>query len=667
MAMNVVKRNGETVKFDRLKIEMALQKAADAVGDILPVRPLADSVINRLNAKEVVGVEEIQEEVEDAIIASGRAEMAKAYIRYRLRRQLRREVVAEQDKAIRSLLAATSLDNANVSNGHSGKMLQIAEDAVKRYALAHVFSAEAAGAHKAGDVYIHDLGHALSTVNCLQLPFGKMVRSGFNTGHGFIRPPKRLASAASLAAIALQSSQNDMFGGQSIPNFDSALAELAATATEREAYQAMEALVFNLNTMHSRAGAQVPFSSLNFGLDTTEGGRRVSRNLLAAYDAGLGKGEPPIFPNLLFKVKAGVNRYPGDPNYDLFQQAMRVAGRRMNPTFVFCDAECNAEYDPAVINYMGCRTRVVTDVLGESVSESRGNLFFISLNLPRLGIEAKGDIDRFFQNLAAKTDLCIRHLLERFEVVSKLKVKDLPFVMGQGLYLGSEGLKPEDSILPAIAHGTLAVGFIGLAECLKALVGKHHGESEEAAKLGYRILAFMKDRLDVATAKYRLNFSLFATPAEGLSGRFTAIDKERYGVIEGVTDREFYTNSFHVPVYYPISHAAKMSIEGRFHALCLGGHIAYCEFTAPPYRNIGAVERLLNHMSDSGVGYAGINFPIDRCPHCGFEGVINGNECPACGGGDIVRIRRITGYLSDLRNFNPAKAAEVRERTASHI
>ena len=396
---------------------------------------------------------------------------------------------------------------------------------------------------------------------------------------------------------------------------------------------------------NSRAGAQVPFSSINLGTDTSEAGRRVTRNLLLAFEAGLGKGENPIFPNIIFRLKAGVNLNPGDPNYDLFQLAMRVAAKRLNPTFSFMDSSFNKPYGDLVA-YMGCRSRVIANRRGPSVTDGRGNLSFTTINLPRIGIKAKGNIDKFFKLLKEKMDLCIRQLYHRYKVQSKLKVKDMPFVMGQGLYLDSEKLKPDDTIEEAIKHGTLTVGFIGLAETLTSLIGKHHGESEEAQKLGLEIVAFMRKEVEKAAEEYNLNYTLLATPAEGLSGRFVKLDAKEFGIIPGVTDKSYYTNSYHVPVSFKITAYEKIKIEGPYHKYCDAGHISYVEMASPPVHNIEAVESIIRFMGECDMGYAAINFPVDFCTNCNFTGVIEQDTCPNCGGvfvRSIKKIKRLRG------------------------
>ena len=406
--------------------------------------------------------------------------------------------------------------------------------------------------------------------------------------------------------------------------------------TDKETYQAMEAFIHNLNTMHSRAGAQVPFSSINYGMDTSSEGRMVMKNVLLATEAGLGHGETPIFPSQIFRVKAGINDNEGDPNYDLFKLACRTSAKRLFPNFSFVDAPFNLKYYKGTpeteIAYMGCRTRVMANVYDKNneISFSRGNLSFTTINLPRLAILSNGDVKEFFNKLDDMLELCIDQLLERFEIQCRRKVKNYPFLMGQGIWLGSDKLKPDDEVREVLKHGTLTVGFIGLAETLKALIGYHHGESEQAQALGLKIVGHMAEAMDEASKKYNLNFSLIATPAEGLSGRFIKMDKKLFGNLEGITDREYYTNSFHIPVYYPISAYNKIKLEGPYHALTNGGHISYIEMDGDPTKNLAAFEKIIRAMHDNGIGYGAINHPVDRDPICGYNGIID-DVCPCCG------------------------------------
>ena len=457
-------------------------------------------------------------------------------------------------------------------------------------------------------------------------------------------------------------------------------AKKATEETDKATYQAMEALLHNLNTMHSRAGAQTPFSSINYGMDTSTEGRMVMKNMLLVTEAGLGNGETAIFPIQIFRVKDGVNFNPGEPNYDLFKLSCRVSAKRLFPNFSFQDAPFNLQYykeghPETEIAYMGCRTRVIGNVNDpeREITYGRGNLSFTSINLPRIAILANKNIDWFFSELDRKIDLVVEQLLERFEIQAKKKVHNYPFLMGEGVWIDSEKLNYDDEVREVLKHGTLSVGFIGLAEALKALLGVHHGESEIAQNLGLDIIGHMRKRMDDLSAETHLNFSLLATPAEGLSGRFVRMDRERFGSIEGVTDREYYTNSFHIPVYYPISAYKKIQLEAPYHELTNAGHITYIELDGDPSTNLDAFEKVIRYMKARGIGYGSINHPVDRDPVCGYNGII-GDTCPKCGRSEtdgeygFQRIRRITGYLvGTLDRFNNAKRAEVRDRVKHSI
>lgn len=550
-------------------------------------------------------------------------------------------------------------ENANINElSPMGAMLKRGSESYKKYVLDKVLPKDIAKAHRRGDIHIHDMDFYMLTETCCQIDLRKLFHGGFHTGHGAIREPKHIRSYASLACIALQCNQNDMHGGQAIPAFDYDMAEgvdktyrkhllrrmketgdskkakeLAMSYTENETYQAMEALIHNLNTMHSRAGAQVPFTSLNYGTDTSWQGRMVIRCLLKATQAGLGDGETPIFPIQIFKVKDGVNLNPGDPNYDLFQLAIETTAKRMFPNFSFMDAPFNAQYRPEEVAYMGCRTRVIGNVAGPEVTAGRGNLSFTSINLPAIALSG----GNFWQRLEDVMELVHRQLLHRFKIQSRQHVYNYPFLMGQGIWLDSDKLEPSSTVGEVLRHGTLSVGFIGLAETLKALTGYHHGESKRSQALGLRIIKYMRQICDNWSRQGRLNYSLLATPAEGLSGRFVRLDKERYGIIEGVTDRDYYTNSFHVPVYYPIDAVSKITLEAPYHALTNAGHITYVEMDGDATHNLKAIENIVRIMWSKGIGYGSINHPVDRCPECGYTGVID-DVCPKCGHDEKNRI-----------------------------
>jgi len=703
MFASIIKRDGRTQEFHESKITGAIFKGLQATDneDRQLALKLTLEVLDKIKSQyseDNFSVENVQDIVETVLIEKGYAKTAKAYILYRENRSRLREARSELMDAVSAILLETSRENANIGNSPSAKVLQISEIASKNYYLKRVLPEKEAAAHINGDIYIHDLSWYGKTLTCLQIPLDRILREGFNNGHGYIRPPKGIKTAAALAAIILQSNQNDMHGGQSFAYFDRDMAVyvelektkqekllrdsleklglsaddskidiLAHERTKEETFQAMEGFVYNLNTMHSRAGAQVPFSSINFGTDTTEAGRMVTECFLLAYEKGLGKGETPLFPNVCFKIKEDVNFEYGDPNYDLFQLSMRVACKRLFPNFSFQDSSFNKPFRDEEVAYMGCRTRVIANCNGAEQTNSRGNLSFTTINLPRLGIRAKDDVATFWKFLDETLDLCIEQLLTRYDVQKKLKVKDFPFLMGQKLYLDSDTLQTNDRIEKAIRHGTLSIGFIGLAECLVALTGKHHGESAESQALGVAIVGHMRRRCDEAVKKYRLNFSLLATPAEQLSGKFTKLDVERYGIIPNITDKEWYTNSFHVPVEFQINAMEKIAIEGAYHKYCNAGHISYVELESAPVNNLEAFESLIRAMAEADMGYAAVNFPVDICGDCGLNGVISEDTCPKCGGNNISRVRRITGYLSTLDRFNDSKLAEVQNRQVHNL
>ncbi len=783
MIDKIKKRDGRIIPFVPEKITAAIYKAAKSVAEKEGERAsyeiaekLTEEVVLMLGKRyhsEIPTVEQVQDTVVKVLIEKGHAKTSEAYILYRAERSRIREARTRLMKEIESITLKDASEsdikreNANIDgNTAMGTMLQYGSAVSKEFCKSHLLKPEHSYAHENGDIHIHDMDFFnMGTLTCTQIDILKLFKNGFSTGHGFVREPQDIMSYAALAAIAIQSNQNDQHGGQSIPTFDFGLApgvrktfrkiylsnlskaltlhfdildneadklakdiivkceestneklalgnssvfkeqeikilmekldtdvstaskinklvrKYANKETDRKTYQAMEAFIHNLNTMHSRAGAQVPFSSINFGTDTSEEGRLVIKNLLLATEAGLGNGETPIFPILIFKVKSGVNFNEDDPNYDLFKLSCRVSAKRLFPNFSFLDSPFNAQYykegrPETEATYMGCRTRVIGNVYDKTkeVVTGRGNISFTSINLPRLGIKhgqaVKGetDLDGFFNDLDEKIDLVIEQLLERLQVQQSKRVKNFPFLMGQGVWIDSEKLNWNDSLSEIIKHGTLTVGFIGLAECLKALIGKHHGESEEAQELGYKIVKYMRDKLDKTAEKYKLNFSLIATPAEGLSGRFTRIDKEIFGEIKGVTDRDYYTNSFHVPVYHKISALEKIRLEAPYHELTNAGHITYIELDGKPSDNLEAFETVVRAMHREGIGYGSINHPVDRDPVCGYNGVID-EVCPKCGrteddGIKFERIRRITGYLvGTIDRFNNAKLAEVKDRT----
>ncbi|MBQ4465512.1 MAG: anaerobic ribonucleoside triphosphate reductase [Oscillospiraceae bacterium] len=766
MLMYVTKRDGRKVPFNVEKIINAIFKAAKAVGgtDYEEASRVAEEVCRLAETQygSTPTVEQIQDLVEKVLIEKGHAQTAKAYIVYRYDRTRSREMKTNLMSVLKELTFNSAKDsdikreNANIDGDTAmGTMLKYGSVSAKEFYELYVLKPEHAAAHKNGDIHIHDLDFLTLTTTCCQIDLLKLFHGGFSTGHGHLREPNDIASYSALACIAIQSNQNDQHGGQSVPNFDYAMAEgvkktyvsryklnlsralelladvetpdemaaevietlaaqgvipalgehkefdaratellaktvpadkiahilafsadHAAKETNRATYQAMEALIHNLNTMNSRAGAQTPFSSINYGTDTSPEGRMVIENILLANEAGLGNGETPIFPIHIFKIKEGINYNPDDPNYDLFKLACRVSAKRLFPNFSFIDAPYNLKYYKegdyrTEIAYMGCRTRVIGNVHDPSreIVTGRGNLSFTSINLPRLAIKADHDIDQFYESLDAMMDLAIDQLLDRFRIQCSKKVRNFPFLMGQGIWIDSEHLSADDSVEEVLKHGTLSVGFIGLAETLKALIGEHHGESERARALGIQIVSRMRSRLDAEAKKTKLNFSLLATPAEGLSGRFVRMDAKKFGIIPGVTDRAYYTNSFHVPVYYPISAFEKIRIEAPYHELTNAGHISYVELDGDPLQNLDAFEKVIRCMKENGIGYGSINHPVDRDPVCGYTGII-GDKCPLCGRPEkdhnrvgFERIRRITGYLvGTLDRFNDAKRQEVEDR-----
>ena len=730
----IKKRNGAIVPFDAQKITDAIRKAnlesTDETFSKRKLDALTKSVIKNLGTEKVPAVEFIQDTVERVLIKNNYASTAKAYILYRAEHAKIRQAQGDLMDIYNELTfrAAKDVDlkreNANIdADTAMGTMLKYGSEGSKYYIDHYILPKDIAAAHINGDIHIHDKDFYMLTETCCQIDLIKLFHNGFSTGHGFLREPNDIRSYAALACIAIQANQNEMHGGQSVPNFDFSMAPGVAktyrkqyflhlaqyfsialhlkyedakllakeirkevkpeitlrgteefgktlvsflpkhqqklgfqpiTAAEAQAahdyaaqaayeaadeatYQAMEALIHNLNTMNSRAGAQVPFSSINYGTDTSPEGRMVMRNLMNATMSGLGNGETPIFPVQIFKVKEGINYNPEDPNYDLFQLAMKTSAKRLFPNFSFLDAPFNLQYYKkgdynTEVCYMGCRTRVMGNVHDPSreVTCGRGNLSFTSINLPRLAIEAKGDLKKFYQSLDDITELVLRQLKHRFKIQCTKRGRNYPFLFGQGVWIDSDDIGPDDSIAETLKHGTLSMGFIGLAECLKALCGKHHGESAEAQKLGLEIVGHMRKRLDEESAKTKLNFTLLATPAEGLSGRFVKIDQKIYGKIPGVTDRDYYTNSFHVPVYYQIPAVKKIQLEGPYHSLTNAGHISYVEMDGDPSKNLKAFEALIRCMHDNGIGYGSVNHPVDRDPVCGYNGIID-NVCPKCG------------------------------------
>lgn len=688
----VVKRDGRRVEFNPDKISKAIKRAALEEGLNLKTSEIIDVVQKvihyiEISEKEEINVEEIQNLVEQALSDSNYNGIRIAYSNYRRERTKVRDIKSDLMKAIQQIGIETDRDNANVGNNFSSKLLRIASESNKWHNLSNM-PKYLAKEHENGNLYYHDLDSYNLTINCLHIPTRKMLTNGFNTGYGTINTPKRIETAAELSCILLQSSQNDMFGGQSHPNFDNDLAifvnptrdeirieleelgvdkdkieTLVKKKLEKKVRQAMQGIVYNLNTMHSRAGSQVPFSSVNIGIPESEDAALICKLFLEEYEKGLGKGEQPIFPNIIFRVKKGVNREKDDPYFYLYELACRVAARRMNPTFMNLDADFNKEYYeqgymPAT---MGCRTYLMKNVNGEPGCEGRGNIAPTTINLTRIGIMAKGDIDLFFKLFEEKIELAKASLMHRYGILKKLRVRDLPFVAGQYLVKGSEGLSEDDSIEPILKQGTWGIGFIGLAETLVALTGKHHGEDEVSRELGLRIVSFLRQKTDEFTEETNLNWSAYATPAEGLSGKFIKQDKKIFGCIEGVTDKEYYTNSYHIPVNYAISIKDKINIEAPYHKLCNGGHISYIEVDDNPTGE--CIMNILNYAYKyTNISYMGINFHIRYCKECGTSLTSDELKCSKCGSHDIQGISRVTGYLSLDERFGPGKANERDDR-----
>ena len=742
--IKVVKRDGKKVDFDGSKIALAIKKGFDSVEvdeelseskekkyTEKDIQKVYQAVVGRIEKEykdsEKIKIETIQDMIEDVLQKKGYEDVYDSFSQYRERRANSRKLFFDEKKTHKFLKSIEGLglksakeedakrENANVDGDTAmGTMLQYGSTISKEFAKSYLMKHKFAEAHDNGTIHIHDMDFLpMGTTTCMQIELDRLFKNGFSTGHGHLRSPNDIMSYSALAAIAIQSDQNDQHGGQSIPAFDYYMApgvlktfkkqlkqqiydlldysdllsfvnidkivkdvdkinsidldiemfknyykeskaierlfrksyEKALQKTDRITYQAMEAFIHNLNTMHSRAGAQVPFSSINFGTDTSTEGRMVIKNFLLATEQGLGKGETPIFPVSIFKVKEGVNYNKEDKNYDLFKLAIKVSAKRLFPNFSFLDAPHNLPFYKegdfrTEVGYMGCRTRVMSDVTDpdNETTGGRGNLSFTSINLPRIGIKhgiclkerEKADMEAFYQELSDVMDLVKDQLLERFEIQCNKRCYNFPFLLEQGVWTDGDKLKPTDRLRKILKHGSLTIGFIGLAETLKALIGSHHGESEEAQELGLEIINFMRNKTDEYSRKYNLNFTLIATPAEGLSGRFVGIDKALYGRIKGVTDRAYYTNSFHVPVYYNISISDKIKKEAPYHYLTNGGHISYIELDGDTASNLEAFESVIRLMKESGIGYGAINHPVDRDPVCGYVGVI-GDVCPCCG------------------------------------
>ncbi|MCQ2288727.1 MAG: anaerobic ribonucleoside triphosphate reductase [Muribaculaceae bacterium] len=731
MITTVVKRDGRVVGYNEEKIKAAIRKAmlrTELGEDEGLIQRIADRIGNR--GSDRMEVEAIQDMVELELMKSTRKEVAQVYIRYRQDRSRARKskVYAILQQIIDAMNNDITRENANMNaDTPAGMMMKFSSETTKAYTDDKLLTPEALGAIRHNYLHIHDKDYyPTKSLTCVQHPLDNILQGGFMAGHGESRPAKRIETASVIACISMETAQNEMHGGQAIPAFDFYLAPFvrktyieevkyvekmtgedysdlyeaaiddytvteldgltgkerakqhAINRTAGRVHQAMEAFIHNMNTIHSRGGNQVVFSSINYGTDTSAEGRCVMRELLLSTYKGVGDGATAIFPIQIWKKKRGVNFLPEDRNYDLYQLACKVTARRFFPNFVNLDATFNFHEkwqadDPKRYLYeiatMGCRTRVFENRFGDKTSVGRGNLSFSTVNIVKLaiecmGIETKEDrIEAFFKKLDNVLELTARQLNDRFDFQKTAYAKQMPIVMSQ-LWNGASNLKPNDTIESVINQGTLGIGFIGLAECLIALTGKHHGESEEAQKLGLRIVGHMRDRANEFSERYQHNYSILATPAEGLSGRFTKNDRKEFGVIPGVTDKDYYTNSNHVPVYYHCSPKHKAMIEAPYHDLTRGGHIFYVEIDGDATHNPEAISNVVDLMDRYNMGYCSVNHNRNRCIHCGYEDAQEGlKTCPRCGSKDIDRLQRITGYLVGTTDrWNSGKLAELKDR-----
>lgn len=731
MIQTVVKRDGRVVGYNEEKIKSAIRKAmlTTELGE-------DESLINKisvrvgLNGRERMTVEEIQDAVELELMNSPRKEVAKRYIAYRDQRSIARR--AKTRDMFQEIIEAKNNDitreNANMNtDSPAGMMMKFASETTKPFVDDYLLTEEAREAVRHGYIHIHDKDYyPTKSLTCVQHPLDVILKNGFVAGHGESRPAKRIETASVIACISLETAQNEMHGGQAIPAFDFYLAPFvrstfieevkniealngcdlshlyniklkdfisrnldglsgderrlqhAVNRTVSRVHQAMEAFIHNMNTIHSRGGNQVVFSSINYGTDTSAEGRCVIRELLNSTYEGVGNGATAIFPIQIWKKKRGVSYLPDDPNYDLYCLACKVTARRFFPNFVNLDATFNQHEkwsadDPERYRYevatMGCRTRVFEDRYGEKTSIGRGNLSFTTINIVRLAIETMNirdydeRIDAFFKKLDNVLEIAARQLNDRFEFQRTALARQFPLLMSR-LWVGGAGLKPDETIAPVINHGTLGIGFIGLAECLVALTGKHHGESEDSQRLGLRIVSHMRSKANEFSERYNHNYSILATPAEGLSGKFTAKDRKSFGIIEGITDKVYYTNSNHVPVGYHCSPRHKAEVEAPYHELTRGGHIFYVEIDGDATHNPEAISDIVDLMDRYNIGYCSVNHNRNRCMNCGYEDASDGLEvCPECGSHNIDRLQRITGYLVGTTDrWNNAKLAELNDR-----
>ena len=735
MIQTVVKRDGRIVGFNEQKIMAAIRKAmlhTDKGEDISLIEQITDHVAYR--GKSQMSVEAIQDAVELELMKSARKDVAQRYIAYRNQRSIARK--AKTRDIFMSIVNAKNNDitreNANMNaDTPAGMMMKFASETTKPFVDDYLLSEESRDAVKHNYLHIHDKDYyPTKSLTCVQHPLDVILQHGFTAGHGSSRPAKRIETAAVLACISLETCQNEMHGGQAIPAFDFYLApyvrmsyqeevknlekltgkdlkhlynieiddylqkdleglegdarleQHAINKTVNRVHQAMEAFIHNMNTIHSRGGNQVVFSSINYGTDTSAEGRCIMREILESTYEGVGNGETAIFPIQIWKKKRGVNYLPEDRNYDLYQLACKVTARRFFPNFLNLDATFNQNEkwhadDPERYKWeiatMGCRTRVFEDRWGEKTSIARGNLSFSTINIVKLAIECMGiedkkqRIDMFFAKLDNILQITAKQLDERFQFQKTAMAKQFPLLM-KYLWIGAEKLKPEESIERVINHGTLGIGFIGLAECLVALIGHHHGESEEAQELGLKIVTYMRDRANGFSEEYHHNYSILATPAEGLSGKFTKKDRKEFGIIPGVTDRDYYTNSNHVPVYYKCTALKKAQIEAPYHDLTRGGHIFYVEIDGDATHNPSVISSVVDMMDKYNMGYGSVNHNRNRCLDCGYENAdANLEVCPKCGSHHIDKLQRITGYLVGTTDrWNSGKLAELHDRV-THI
>ena len=731
MIQVVVKRDGRVVGYNEEKIKAAIRKAmlqTELGEDESLIQKITDRI--GFTGSERMTVEQIQDLVEFELMKSPRKEVAKKYIAYRDQRSIARRAKT-RDMFLEIIEAKNNeitRENANMNtDSPAGMMMKFASETTKPFVDDYLLSPEARDAVRNGYIHIHDKDYyPTKSLTCVQHPLDKILKYGFSAGHGESRPAKRIATASIIGCISLETAQNEMHGGQAIPAFDYYLAPFvrssyieevqklekltamdlshiydaeikdyvaepldglegearyrqhAINQTVARVHQAMEAFIHNMNTIHSRGGNQVVFSSINYGTDTSAEGRCIIREILNTTYRGVGNGATAIFPIQIWKKKRGVSYLPEDPNYDLYQLACKVTARRFFPNFVNLDATYNRHEnwrpdDPERYRWevatMGCRTRVFENRFGEKTSIGRGNLSFTTVNIVRLAIECMNIVDReeriamFFSKLDAVLDIAARQLNDRFNFQKTALAKQFPLLMTR-LWNGSEKLGPNDTIESVINQGTLGIGFIGLAECLVALTGKHHGEDSESQALGLRIVRHMRSRVNEYSETFHHNYSVLATPAEGLSGKFTAKDRKSFGILPGITDRDYYTNSNHVPVYYHCSPTHKARVEGPYHELTGGGHIFYVEIDGDATHNPEAIMNIVDLMDKHNMGYCSVNHNRNRCMDCGYEDASEGlKECPECHGHNIDRLQRITGYLVGTTDrWNHAKLAELHDR-----